>query len=139
METWLTSVASTAQAHVFSDDNTIAETNGFKIYLEHFERALEMMNRPQHTADTLRRNLENAGFVDIHVRSVKQPFGPWAHNRRLKHVGAMVLLMAETGFEAYAMAPFTRVLGMTQEQAAKICTDSVIAVKNKNHHMYSYL
>lgn len=127
------------QARIYSDDNSIAENNGFKLYLEMFERALEMVGRPQHTADTLRRNLESAGFVDIHVKSVKQPFGPWASDRRLKHVGAMVLLMAETGFEAYAMAPFTRVLGMSQEEAAKVILNSVISVKNKNTHMYSYL
>jgi hypothetical protein len=57
----------------------------------------------------------------------------------MKHIGAMGLLMAETGLEAYGMAPFTRVLDMPQAEAMKLCRDGIIAVKNKNHHMYSYL
>ncbi|KAF8245535.1 UMTA methyltransferase family protein [Wilcoxina mikolae CBS 423.85] len=126
-------------AEVFSDDNTLSENNGFKRYLEYIDKAFVKLGRPQCSAQTLRQNLENAGFVDVQVSSFKQPFGPWANDRRMKHIGAMVLLMSETGLEAYGMAPFTRVLEMPQAEAMRICRDGVIAVKNKNHHMYSYL
>ncbi|KAI5787939.1 S-adenosyl-L-methionine-dependent methyltransferase [Pyronema domesticum] len=127
-------------ADLFSDDNTLQDDNGFKIYLQYLNKALVMMKRPQMNADSLRARLEDAGFVDINVTNVKQPYGPWAKDRRMKNVGAMVLLMNDSGLmEAYGMAAFTRVLGMEQDEALKICKDAQAAIRNKNFHMYTYL
>lgn len=37
------------------------------------------------------------------------------------------------------MAPFTRVLGFSADEAARICREGVEALRNKNFHVYSYL
>ena len=55
----------------------------------------------------------------------------------MKQAGAMVTIMTETGIEAYAIALFTRVLGMDVETAKRLCVAAVEAVKNKNTHMYT--
>jgi hypothetical protein len=59
--------------------------------------------------------------------------------KRMKRIGAMAMLMCETGFEAYGMAALTRVLGMKKEDAQKVFADAVKGVKNKNHHTYNFL
>jgi hypothetical protein len=97
------------------------------------------MNRLQATAETLKQRLEEAGFVDVEVVTGKQPFGPWPKEKHMKTVGAMVMLNAEAGAEAYGMVPFTRVLGMEVDRARKICQDMLADVKNKNYHMYTPL
>lgn len=43
-----------------------------------------------------------------------------------------------TGFEAYALAPLTRILGMGHAEAMQICKGGIMASKNKHAHVYNY-
>ncbi|KAF8246596.1 S-adenosyl-L-methionine-dependent methyltransferase [Wilcoxina mikolae CBS 423.85] len=124
---------------LFSDDNTMTADNGFKVVCELFVEALAKIARSSATPERLRSLLENAGFVDVEVVNVKQPFGPWPKDPNLKRIGTMVLLNSEAGLEAYCLALFTRVLGMEIEEVEKLCRTAFAAVKNKNNHTYSYL
>jgi hypothetical protein len=121
------------------DDNTMSESNAAKKHLELQVEALAKMGRPAHTGETLKALFENAGFEDVTVLNVKHPLGPWPKDRRLKHIGAMMLLNCATAFEAYGLALFTRVLGMDQEEALALCGDAFAAVKNRHNHTYTYL
>ncbi|KAI5819280.1 S-adenosyl-L-methionine-dependent methyltransferase [Pyronema omphalodes] len=123
---------------VHCDDGTMAPDHGVKIFLDKLREALQAMGRPQPNLQFLKTQLENAGFEDIHVVSAKEPCGPWPKDPRMKRLGAMNLLNAETGFESYGMAVFTRVLGMEIEEARGICRRSVEASQNKNFHIYTY-
>ena len=128
------------QGEIFCDDDTMTKDNAFRrIVYQLNQVALPSIGRPAATADLIVARLKNAGFVDVHVTTKKHPFGPWPRDRRLKHIGAMALMMSETGVEAYALAGLTRILGMDAADATKLCDDAVAAVKNKNTHMYSYL
>jgi hypothetical protein len=51
----------------------------------------------------------------------------------------MVMLGCETGFHAYGLAVFTRMMGMDAKAADKLCNDALKAVRNKNFHLYNYL
>ncbi|KAF8544207.1 S-adenosyl-L-methionine-dependent methyltransferase [Trichophaea hybrida] len=123
---------------IFSDDNSVADDNQFKHYLDLLAEAMDKLGRPNATQQILRERLERAGFVDIEITSAKQPFGPWPKESQRKRIGTLTLLMCETGCEAYAMAPFTRVLGMDKEEAARVCREAVTAVSDRNTHAYSY-
>lgn len=68
--------------------------------METLNAALLKIGRPSATSESLKKSLEDAGFVDIHTFDLKQPFGPWARNVRLKRIGAMVRLAC--GFLAFA-------------------------------------
>ncbi|KAF8245519.1 S-adenosyl-L-methionine-dependent methyltransferase [Wilcoxina mikolae CBS 423.85] len=121
---------------LFSDDNTL--TPALMRHCELLNMALAKAGRPQATAASLKAKLEKAGFVDVNVVNVKQPCGPWPKDERMKQIGAMVMLMSETGLEAYCMALFTMVLEMSSEKAMESCRGSMAAIRNKNYHMYSY-
>ena len=89
---------------IFSDDGTLTDESGFSRYLAHLADAMRRVGRPNATAEILTDRLWRAGFVDVEVVSHKQPFGPWPKDKHRKHIGAMTLLMAETGiFEAYGI------------------------------------
>ncbi|KAF8245525.1 S-adenosyl-L-methionine-dependent methyltransferase [Wilcoxina mikolae CBS 423.85] len=125
-----------AGTETFSDDNTLG--NAFVKFHEYLNEAMLKIGRPPATAALLRQRLEDAGFVDVRAVDFKQPFGPWPKDQRMKTIGAMFLLNAETGMEAYGMVPFTRVLGtMDVEEAQKICREGLTAARNMNHHMYT--
>ncbi|KAF8250003.1 S-adenosyl-L-methionine-dependent methyltransferase [Wilcoxina mikolae CBS 423.85] len=124
-----------ASAH--SDDDTMAEDNGVNVFLQHIREAMTKMGRPPATTEAMVKLLEGAGFVDVKVHPYKQPLGPWPKDKQLKRIGAMVMLNCETGFHAYGMLAFTRVLGMDKDEADAICRKGFEAVKNKNSHVYS--
>ncbi|KAI5819276.1 S-adenosyl-L-methionine-dependent methyltransferase [Pyronema omphalodes] len=123
---------------VHCDDGTMKPDHGSKIFLDKLREALRKMGRPQPDLDFLKNQLEKAGFEDVQVMNAKEPGGPWPKDPRMKRLGAMNLLNAETGCESYGMAVFTRVLGMDTDEARNICRRSVQAARNKNYHVYTY-
>ncbi|KAA8906639.1 UMTA methyltransferase family protein [Sphaerosporella brunnea] len=124
---------------VLCDDGTMKDDNPFKIYSEVTIKAMEAMGRTWPTANSLVQTLKNAGFVDVTLTVYKQPFGPWPKDKRLKHIGAMAMVMAETGLEAYGLAAMTRILKMDPVEAMAICKDAFKAIKNRHTHMYNEL
>ncbi|KAA8896239.1 S-adenosyl-L-methionine-dependent methyltransferase [Sphaerosporella brunnea] len=134
---WVELAETSAKIHC--DDNTMSADNGAKVFFETIDEALTNMGRPPPTVELLQRRLRTAGFVDIQAFAYKQPLGPWPKDPRLKQIGAMVMLGCETGFQAYGMAVFTRVLGMDPLRAKQVCDDALKAVRNKNFHLYNHL
>jgi hypothetical protein len=55
----------------------------------------------------------------------------------MKKIGVLNWAQAETAFHAYGMAPLTRILKMTSEEADKLCCNAANATKDKNVHLYS--
>ncbi|KAI5812899.1 S-adenosyl-L-methionine-dependent methyltransferase [Pyronema omphalodes] len=123
----------------YSDDGSMKDDNPIKIHFETMKRAMEKIGRPPQDTENMKRKLEEAGFVDVKVVRAKQPIGPWPRDKALKRTGAMVLLACETGFHAYGMAAFTRILGMSTEEADRLCTEAVAACRNKKYHIYNYM
>lgn len=119
-----------------SDNGTLSKAKGLTEYMVHLRQAMEKLGRPQPCAG-MRENILNAGFIDMVETTVKQPLGPWAKDPDIKKAGAMALLGGESGYHAYAMQMFTRVLGMSAEEADKMCTNAFKSVCNKNVHVYS--
>lgn len=122
-----------------SDDGTMADDNPTKIHVDLLGKALGKIGRPVADLSKLAGSLRAAGFVDVKVELLKQPLGMWPRDPKMKKIGAMVTLNAETAFHAYGMAMFTRVLGMETEEAESICIAASQAIKNKAYHMYNLL
>jgi hypothetical protein len=60
-------------------------------------------------ADTMKSDIEKAGFVTVVEQIFKVPLGGWAADPKLKELGLWALLSFDTGFEAYALATLMRV------------------------------
>ena len=74
------------------------EDHGAKVFMARLCESLKKIGRPPYVdGESLKRNLEMAGFCDVQVHAYKQPFGPWPKDKRLKNIGAMGILSAETG------------------------------------------
>lgn len=82
---------------IFCDDETLRADNGVKTWSDTLVRAMEKIGRPSPTTEGLKKALETAGFVDVHALVYKQPIGPWPKEPRLKRIGAMNVLSADTG------------------------------------------
>jgi hypothetical protein len=124
-------------SEIFSDDNS--EGPNFKRLVKLMNEGLVGMGRPCPTRETIIEHLKGAGFTDVQLFVGKQPFGIWPKDRRLKRIGAMATLMAETGTEAYAMAILTRFHGMSGDEAKKLCEATWSDIRNRKYHDYNEL
>jgi hypothetical protein len=61
----------------------------------------------------MKQYIEDAGFINVTQREWKAPLGPWAAGAKWKEVGNWGLLELEVGLEGFAMAPLTRVYGVS--------------------------
>ncbi|KAI5817571.1 S-adenosyl-L-methionine-dependent methyltransferase [Pyronema omphalodes] len=127
---------SEVEMELFSDNGTLFKAKDLTEYMVHLRRAMEKLGRPWPCIG-MRENILNAGFVDMVETNVKQPLGPWAKDPDIKKAGEMALLGGETGYHAYAMQMFTRVLGMSAEEANTMCTNAFKTVCNKDVHIYA--
>jgi hypothetical protein len=118
----------------FSDDKTHGPNYTRLITL--FNEALNKIGRPSPAPQSMKAALEKVGFVDVTVVTKKYPQGIWPKDRRLKHIGAMALLAAETGLEAYTLALLTRVLEINGEEAKQINRDALKDIKDRRYHSY---
>jgi hypothetical protein len=129
----------TYQTAVHSDDNTVKPDHSLKRCLEQLEAALQKVGRPPTSGPLLKHRLEKAGFVDIKQHIYKEPVGPWPKDKRLKRAGALALLAADTGIEAYVMGGLTRVMGIDSETVRRLCEEGLRDAKNRHYHAYTHL
>ncbi|KAI5856821.1 S-adenosyl-L-methionine-dependent methyltransferase [Tricharina praecox] len=122
---------------LFSDDGTMTEENPLKKSFDLTIDTLETLGRTFPVAGTLQGRLEAAGFADVKEFSYKQPYGPWPKDKRMKQIGAMALVMLDTGIEAYGIAPYTRILKMDPGEASKIIHEAKEVAKDLSIHTHS--
>ncbi|KAF2496992.1 S-adenosyl-L-methionine-dependent methyltransferase [Lophium mytilinum] len=60
--------------------------------------------------------LQAAGFVDIHQKKLKWPYGPWAKGEKFKLLGKFARQDLNDGLGSSTLALFTRVLGWSREE-----------------------
>lgn len=122
-----------------SDDGTLDSATDLLRYFSLLHEGLARMgNLTAVAAETLKSNLENAGFVDVTVTTRKHPLAPWPKDPKMKHAGALALLSCQTGFHAYGIAIFTRVLGIDPVEADRICRAAIAQNGSRSHHIYTY-
>jgi len=122
-------------SEIFSDDNS--EGPNLKRLVKLMNEGLVSMGRPCPTRESMIEHLKRAGFINVQLYAGKQPFGIWPKDRRLKRIGAMAMLMAETGTEAYAMAILTRFHRMSVDEAKKLCEATWSDIRNRKYHAYN--
>lgn len=84
----------------------------------------------------LSQYLEEAGFVNIVEKQYKVPFGSWPKHTKHKEIGQWMQEVLKTGAEAYGLALFTRVLGMSDTEARKLCDQFNEEVADNSIHSY---
>lgn len=83
-----------------------------------FNQASTMSGRPPGSVVTkhIRRELINAGFVDVLEERLMLPLGAWHPERRMKELGSYGLLNMLDGVEGFTLWLFSKWLGWSAEQ-----------------------
>lgn len=99
------------------------------------KKSYEMGGAPFDVNKEIQGKLLKAGFTNIKVDKFKGPFGPWPKDAHYKAIGQVGWHVGMSGFEAYGMAAFTRILGWERERAKKLIDDCLAAVGRRNVHL----
>ncbi|KAL7276601.1 hypothetical protein RUND412_000405 [Rhizina undulata] len=123
-----------------SDDNSIPPTSSFIKYLELYCEANQLCGRQ--TTDIppmVPKYLRDAGCVDVAEKLIKLPLGRWPKGKREKEFGMYWQQHCLQGLEAYALGPYTRVLGWEKNGVDEFLVEVIADVKNPKFHGYSKL
>lgn len=82
--------------------------------------------------------IERAGFTNIKHEKMKLPIGTWPADPKQKLIGAYVLNIVETGFEAYGLRLLTCVLGMDQASFSVLTEKAKKDAHNGKIHGYTW-
>ena len=122
---------------VFSDDNSIPAGCDIELLFKNYAKALELAGVLDPCV-MLEKWMNDAGFADVKVTRKKLPWGGWPKDKAKKDLGRWTLVTLETGLKAYAMALFTRVLGIPEQEATRICEGAFKELQNRATHVYSW-
>ncbi|KAA8894706.1 S-adenosyl-L-methionine-dependent methyltransferase [Sphaerosporella brunnea] len=125
-----------AEGRGVTDDGTDKGTAIYKYY-DRLNEAGEKIGRPFRLPTPLKEMIPAAGFVNYREEIPKLPFSPWPADKKLKLIGRWYISSMESGFEAYGLALFTRVLKMDQEEGRELCAAAWKDVQGRKVHMYA--
>ena len=101
----------------FSDDGTVSPDSDSNKWWMWLEEAFAKIGKPIPKIDEFPQLFEGAGFVNVVSEMKKRPVNDWPKDPRMKEIGRYSCLNYLEGLEGFTMAPFTRVLGWTPEEA----------------------
>ena len=78
----------------------------------------------------------DAGLVDVRELHFVWPMNPWPKGKHLKRLGALFAQDMLEGLEAFSMALFTRVAGLTKETVVEILEEVRKEIPDTSIHAY---
>lgn len=115
---WFESVeVATAFSSEATADKQLLEGSLVKKWCELAVEGSHRAGQPLDVAGKVGGHLRRSGFQNVHDRVFKIPYGPWPKKEQMKLIGKMMMVNVLEGFEGFSLAIFTRVLGMTSDEA----------------------
>jgi SAM-dependent methyltransferase len=125
--------------HPASDDNTLPEDSAYVEFGDTMRRIADILGTPIDAPAHWRRQMELAGFEDVHETIYKMPSSPWPKDKRMKQIGAFELTNFSEGAEAFMLRGYTQILGGSLEEAQVLFARARSEVRNRAVHAYVYL
>ncbi|RAL67458.1 hypothetical protein DID88_008213 [Monilinia fructigena] len=85
--------------------------------------AARILGRPRGVAHLEPERLRKSGFVDVEVKEVGIPMGPWPDDKTQRTIGKLWLVSMLTSLEAYTLRLLTQALGWDEEEVRRKCMD----------------
>ena len=120
------------------DDDTF-EGTAIQKWNKLFLEAVAKMGRHGTVAAHFKRQIAEAGFVDVVERKFALPSNPWPKGEREKMLGFMQMTNISDGLQGMTMSLFTKVLGWSVEQIEALVADVRNDLRNTKIHVYYVL
>ncbi|KAK3368361.1 S-adenosyl-L-methionine-dependent methyltransferase [Podospora didyma] len=118
------------------DDGTLTPDSHLSTWCERLMESMEAFGRPLTAAQNWKAYMEEAGFEDVVEKVYKWPTNAWPLDRKYKTLGEWVLYNMDQVLEPAIMAPGTRALGWTREEAIILAAMARKDLRNPRIHAY---
>ncbi|KAK2744907.1 hypothetical protein FQN55_006469 [Onygenales sp. PD_40] len=118
------------------DDGTLPPDSIFYTWEKFARDSARAMKKPLDVTETMKQNIEAAGFVDVVEKKYKWPIGQWSSDPRMQDIGKWNRDFWEHGMEGWAMANGTRHLGWSVEKVRALLRETKKAIYNRKTHVY---
>ena len=120
-----------------SDDNTIPPDGAIRRWEALWNQGISRLGGsgkcyPQ----VMKRQMEEAGFINVHVQQYKLPMAPWAKDKRLRQAGLYSLNGFLEGLSGLSIRVFTGGLGWSIEELEVLLMEVRRECKMKSMHAY---
>ncbi|KAK2739495.1 hypothetical protein FQN55_009460 [Onygenales sp. PD_40] len=122
---------------LFSDDGTLAKATSVLEWQRLINEASTKFGKKMDGADDHQQRLIDAEFANVQDDIFKAPVGHWPKDKKLKELGRFNQVQVLDGIEAYSVALFTRVLGMSNEETQLWIAKARSDFKNPAFHLYT--
>ena len=118
------------------DDGTLTTDSDLWTWCLWLMQAMEAFGRPLTAAQKWKELMEAAGFEDVVERVYKWPTNSWARDAHYKTLGQWVFYNMDQVLEPAILAPMTRSLGWTREEAIVLAAHARRVLRDPKVHAY---
>ncbi|KAF4874674.1 Secondary metabolism regulator LAE1 [Colletotrichum siamense] len=118
------------------DDGTLTEEHAVSRAINLLGEAMVKIGRPFQSIPELRQMMIEIGFEDVHLKQYKWPSNSWPKDPKYKELGLWENENLNTGFEAFIVAPLTRIHEWTMAEVQVFLIDVRKDVNDRSIHAY---
>ncbi|TDZ53115.1 Secondary metabolism regulator LAE1 [Colletotrichum trifolii] len=122
-----------------SDDGTLREDHALSQAIRLLGEAMQKAGRSFVSVPEMREVMTEVGFRDVTMNIYKWPMNTWPKHPKYKQLGLWCRENFLRGFEAFLMAPFTRIHGWTQEEVQVFLIDVRKDINDTRIHAYYWI
>ncbi|KAL8810401.1 MAG: hypothetical protein Q9223_002469 [Gallowayella weberi] len=120
-----------------TDDNSLPENSALTAWCKNQVEAMAKIGMELTvTGDKIKKQMLDAGFVDVVVKEFKIPIGQWAKDSKMREIGAFQLVAMLEGIGGLTMALWTRFLGWKKEDVEDELVKVRREMQSKSVHSY---
>lgn len=86
--------------------------------------------------EIMKRQMQEAGFINVHARLYKQPIAPWPKDQRLRSAGRYFLAGFEEGLSGMSVRVFTKGLDWSVEEMELLLMQVRNECRQRSMHGY---
>ncbi|KAL1842264.1 hypothetical protein VTJ49DRAFT_5649 [Mycothermus thermophilus] len=118
------------------DDGTLSPDSALLKWNELSVKAADLLNHSIESCKHYKRQMEEAGFVNVVEKLYKWPINSWPKDPKYKEIGAYTEQNFVNGLYGLSVALFTRALGWSAEELQVFLEEVKKDLRNRHIHAY---
>ncbi|KAF5634196.1 TAM domain protein [Fusarium sp. NRRL 52700] len=119
-----------------SDDNTKDKAENALLWMKTMVEGSSKFGKPLNVAPEWKREMEDAGFVDVEQKILKVPIGSWPKDPKLKDIGKFQSVQEAQVITSYTPGIFSRILGWSDEEIQVFVAKVKRDLSDPSIHLY---
>ncbi|EXK83288.1 hypothetical protein FOQG_12468 [Fusarium oxysporum f. sp. raphani 54005] len=119
-----------------SDDNTKDKAENALLWMKTMVEGSSKFGKPLNVAPEWKKQMEEAGFVDVEQKILKVPIGSWPKDPKLKEIGKFQSVQEAQVITSYTPGIFSRILGWSDEEIQVFMAKVKKDLSESSIHLY---